>query len=121
MNMPIQNSSLTRQLPQGLALEHADADAFEQEIAQYLGKYPQTEHIDICLHDLNGHIRGKRIELNALKKLAKGCYFPLSVYAMNLEGKVVAKSGTLALVNSYARYVQTANTTPALTIIVNNP
>ncbi|MEG2357281.1 glutamine synthetase family protein [Acinetobacter sp.] len=93
MNMPIQNSSMTRQLPQGLALEHADADAFEQEIAQYLGKYPQTEHIDICLHDLNGHIRGKRIELNALKKLAKGCYFPLSVYAMNLEGKVVEESG----------------------------
>jgi gamma-glutamylputrescine synthase len=67
--------------------------AFEQEVQQYLEQFPQTTHVDLCLHDLNGHLRGKRIDLQSLKNLSKGCYFPLSVYAMSLEGKVIEESG----------------------------
>lgn len=31
--------------------------------------------------------------INSLKGLAKGCYFPVSVYAMSLDGEVVEASG----------------------------
>ncbi len=66
---------------------------FADEVKKYLEKYPNTQHIDIILHDLNGHIRGKRIDINSLKKLDKGCYFPLSIYAMDLDGKVIEETG----------------------------
>ena len=90
MNMPLYHpaSSSTNTL----YLE-SKADQFLLEVDQYLKQYPATEHIDICLHDLNGHLRGKRIDIKSLKNLSKGCYFPLSVYAMSLEGKVIEESG----------------------------
>ena len=91
MNMPLYHpaSSSTNTL----YLESKDADQFLLEVDQYLNQYPATEHIDICLHDLNGHLRGKRIDIKSLKNLSKGCYFPLSIYAMSLEGKVIEESG----------------------------
>lgn len=64
-----------------------------KEVDEYLSLYPHTQHIDICLHDLNGHIRGKRIDVKSLKNLSNGCYFPLSVYAMSLDGKVIEETG----------------------------
>ncbi len=70
-----------------------NSSAFLQEVEEYLKRYPNTQHIDVCLHDLNGHIRGKRIDINSLRQLDKGCYFPLSVYAMNLDGKVNEETG----------------------------
>lgn len=66
---------------------------FLDEVDQYLQRYPQTSCVDIFLHDLNGHVRGKRIDVNQLANLAQGCYFPLSIYAMSLEGTVVEASG----------------------------
>ncbi len=56
---------------------------FLKEVDEYLSLYPHTQHMDIYLHDLNGHIRGKRIDVKSLKNLSNGCYFPLSVYAMS--------------------------------------
>ncbi len=53
-----------------------NSSAFLQEVEEYLKRYPNTQHIDVCLHDLNGHIRGKRIDINSLRQLDKGCYFP---------------------------------------------
>jgi glutamine synthetase/gamma-glutamylputrescine synthase len=66
---------------------------FSQEIESYLERYPNTQHIDIYLCDLNGHLRGKRIDIGCLNNLTKGCYFPLSIYAMSLEGKVIEETG----------------------------
>lgn len=91
MNMPIASS--TKIFPTALLCEHQDNNDFYLETQRYLENYPETRFIDICLHDLNGHIRGKRIEVNALHSLYKGCYFPLSIYAMNLNGQVVEESG----------------------------
>ncbi|RZG76567.1 glutamine synthetase family protein [Acinetobacter sp. WCHAc060025] len=91
MNMPVVSS--TKIFPKTVLLEKNDLDDFELEIRQYLEKYPETHFIDICLHDLNGHIRGKRIEVDAVYQLIKGCYFPLSIYAMSLNGQVVEESG----------------------------
>lgn len=42
--------------------------SFLKEVDEYLNLYPQTQHIDICLHDLNGHIRGKRIDVKKPQK-----------------------------------------------------
>ncbi|ELY4871239.1 glutamine synthetase family protein [Cronobacter sakazakii] len=63
--------------------------SFRQEADAYLREYPHTRHVDIYLHDLNGCRRGKRISAESLRSLAQGCYFPLSVYAMDMEGHVV--------------------------------
>lgn len=68
-------------------------ERFIEEVESYLKHYPQTEHVDIYLCDLNGHLRGKRIDISCLKNLMKGCYFPLSIYAMSLDGKVVEETG----------------------------
>ena len=70
-----------------------ESTLFLEEVKNYLCCYPDTKHIDICLHDINGHIRGKRIDISCLNKLADGCYFPLSVYAMSLDGKVIEETG----------------------------
>jgi len=66
---------------------------FIEQVETYLKHYPQTEHVDIYLCDLNGHLRGKRIDVGCLKSLSKGCYFPLSIYAMSLDGKVIEETG----------------------------
>lgn len=66
---------------------------FIEEVETYLKHYPQTQHVDIYLCDLNGHLRGKRIDVGCLKNLSKGCYFPLSIYAMSLDGKVIEETG----------------------------
>lgn len=71
----------------------AEHDAFRQEIEHYLRRYPNTQHVDICLHDINGHVRGKRIDVSSLEGLLKNCYFPLSIYAMSLDGKVIEETG----------------------------
>lgn len=62
---------------------------FATEVHQYLARYPDTRHVDIYLTDTNGIFRGKRIAVNALTALVRGCYFPQSVYAMDRKGKVI--------------------------------
>ncbi|TCM62801.1 glutamate--putrescine ligase [Acinetobacter calcoaceticus] len=79
--------------PKTRSYTHSQAQLFLNEVTTYLQHYPETSDVDIFLHDLNGHIRGKRIDINSLKGLSKGCYFPLSVYAMSLDGKVVEEAG----------------------------
>ncbi|CAI1059586.1 glutamine synthetase family protein [Serratia quinivorans] len=66
---------------------------FGKEVEQYLQRYPDTEHVDIYLNDLNGQFRGKRLPVAELFTLEKGCYFPLSIYAMDLAGQVIEESG----------------------------
>lgn len=60
------------------------------EVADYLERYPQTKHIDVYLNDINGIMRGKRLSVESMLNLEKGCYFPLSVYSMGHKGKIAA-------------------------------
>lgn len=46
------------------------------EVADYLERYPQTKHIDVYLNDINGIMRGKRLSVESMLNLEKGCYFP---------------------------------------------
>ncbi|GAK28690.1 glutamine synthetase family protein [Serratia liquefaciens] len=71
----------------------SQARSFHKEVEQYLQRYPDTEHVDIYLNDLNGQFRGKRLPVAELFALDKGCYFPLSIYAMDLGGQVIEESG----------------------------
>ncbi|EOZ9398481.1 MULTISPECIES: glutamine synthetase family protein [Enterobacteriaceae] len=65
---------------------------FQQEVKDYLLRYPETKHVDIYLNDVNGTFRGKRITVDDLWSAANGCYFPQSVYSMDWEGKVVCRA-----------------------------
>lgn len=85
--------SLPTALNSGLYLEEKLASlkqSLSVEVADYLERYPQTKHIDVCLNDINGIMRGKRLSVDSMLSLEKGCYFPLSVYSMDQKGKVAA-------------------------------
>ena len=73
--------------------EERRGSAFTQEVKRYLERYPNTQYVDVLLTDLNGCFRGKRIPVASLKKLEKGCYFPASVFAMDILGNVVEEAG----------------------------
>jgi gamma-glutamylputrescine synthase len=64
---------------------------FPMEVTDYLERYPQTKHIDVYLNDINGIMRGKRLSVESMLTLEKGCYFPLSVYSMDQKGKIAAR------------------------------
>lgn len=75
-----------------LATRIADlAQDYPSEIRDYLAQYPATRHVDIYLTDIHGTFRGKRVAVESLFSLARGCYFPQSVYAMDREGKVLSQ------------------------------
>lgn len=73
--------------------EERRSSTFQREVKKYLERYPLTQHIDVLLTDLNGSFRGKRIPVGGLSKLEKGCYFPASVFAMDILGNVVEEAG----------------------------
>ena len=85
--------SLPTALNSGLYLDEKIA-AMKQnlsaEVTDYLARYPQTKHIDVYLNDINGIMRGKRLSVESMLNLEKGCYFPLSVYSMDQKGKIAA-------------------------------
>ncbi|WP_380180270.1 glutamine synthetase family protein [Kalamiella sp. sgz302252] len=74
-------------------VEERRSSAFAREVEEYLSRYPATQYVDVMLTDLNGCFRGKRIPVTALRKLEKGCYFPASVFAMDILGNVVEETG----------------------------
>ncbi|WP_336286090.1 glutamine synthetase family protein [Cronobacter dublinensis] len=73
--------------------EERRTSAFAREVNAYLERYPLTEYVDVMLTDLNGAFRGKRIPVAGLLKVEKGCYFPASVFAMDILGNVVEEAG----------------------------
>jgi gamma-glutamylputrescine synthase len=80
-------------MPSALQCCNIEDILFLEEIENYLQRYPNTRHVEIFLHDLNGHVRGKRIDIAGLKNIVQGSYFPLSIYAMSLDGEVIEESG----------------------------
>lgn len=65
-------------------------ETLTDEIKDYLNHYPETKHVDIYLNDTHGIFRGKRVSVDNLFSIIKGCYFPQSVYAMDREGKIIS-------------------------------
>ena len=73
--------------------EEKRTSAFQIEVKTYLERHPETQYVDLLLNDLNGVFRGKRIPFASLAKAEKGCYFPASVYAMDILGNTVEAAG----------------------------
>ncbi|QWA09325.1 glutamine synthetase [Sodalis ligni] len=73
--------------------DESRTSAFQREVHAYLERYPHTQHVDILLTDLNGFFRGKRLPVASLAKIENGCYFPSSVFAINLYGHTVEEAG----------------------------
>ncbi|MEI2263874.1 glutamine synthetase family protein [Erwinia sp. CGal63] len=73
--------------------EEQRTSAFQLEVETYLERYPETQHVDVLLNDLNGVFRGKRLPVASLFRLEKGCYFPASVFAMDILGNTVEEAG----------------------------
>ena len=68
------------------SLPAADADLLEQ--------LPDIEQIDLLLPDMNGLLRGKRIQRNALEKvLQDGVCLPMSLIATDITGNTVEETG----------------------------
>ncbi len=83
----------TAPLRQGRPVSEHRTSAFQREMASYLERHPQTQHVDILLTDLNGCFRGKRLPIAGLFTLEAGCYFPASIFAINLYGHTVEAAG----------------------------
>ncbi|MET4695432.1 glutamine synthetase family protein [Endozoicomonas lisbonensis] len=66
---------------------------FRAELAEFLEHYPNIQYIDTLLPDTNGIVRGKRFPVSAARKLDKGCYFPGSVFSLDITGTTIEDTG----------------------------
>ncbi|GGB13325.1 glutamine synthetase family protein [Agarivorans gilvus] len=65
-----------------------------QQVEDFLALHPQLESVDLMLSDMNGVIRGKRIEAASLTKIVKeGMCLPASVFALDICGETVEETG----------------------------
>ncbi len=65
-----------------------------EEARQFLAEHPEIQYVDLLLTDMNGIIRGKRVERNTLEKAFKtGIALPISIYGMNIKGTPVEETG----------------------------
>ena len=65
-----------------------------KEVDEFLLAHPDVETIELLIADLNGVIRGKRIERGLLRKVyGSGFYLPGSVMALDATGTTVEESG----------------------------
>lgn len=63
-------------------------------VTALLGEHPELQAIDLLIADLNGVLRGKRVERDALAKVyASGVCLPASVFAMDITGSTVESTG----------------------------
>ena len=64
------------------------------EYSQYLKNNPDVIGIDLLIADLNGVLRGKRIQPGALEKVFKeGICLPASVFALDITGTTIEETG----------------------------
>jgi len=64
------------------------------EASTFLKAHPETVFVDLLIADMNGVVRGKRIERAALPKVyEKGINLPASIFALDINGSTVESSG----------------------------
>ena len=64
------------------------------EANDFLREHPEVQFIDLLIADMNGVVRGKRIERASLHKVyEKGINLPASLFALNINGITVESSG----------------------------
>lgn len=67
--------------------------SFNQEVKNFIQAWPNIEFIDLIFTDLNGSPRGKRIPIDALSKVEKGIYLPISTISLDVAGSVIEEAG----------------------------
>ncbi|MCM2320177.1 glutamine synthetase [Pseudomonas linyingensis] len=64
------------------------------EANEFLAEHPEVQFIDLLIADMNGVVRGKRIDRsNLLKVYEKGINLPASLFALDIQGTTVESSG----------------------------
>ena len=60
----------------------------------FLDNHPSVSRVDLLIPDINGILRGKRVERASLKKVfEKGIFLTGSLFALDLQGNVVEETG----------------------------
>jgi len=60
----------------------------------FLKQHPEIQLVDLLIPDMNGVLRGKRVQASKLPKLAEsGCYLPASVFGMGVTGETMEPTG----------------------------
>ena len=64
------------------------------EAEAFLLRHPEVQYIDLLIADMNGVVRGKRIERDGLLRVyQEGIKLPASVFALDINGSTVESSG----------------------------
>ncbi|WP_053816514.1 glutamine synthetase family protein [Pseudomonas paraeruginosa] len=64
------------------------------EPSEFLKEHPEVQFVDLLIADMNGVVRGKRIERNSLNKVfEKGINLPASLFALDITGSTVESTG----------------------------
>ncbi|MCQ4348553.1 glutamine synthetase family protein [Pseudomonas stutzeri] len=64
------------------------------EANEFLAEHPEVQFVDLLIADMNGVVRGKRIDRsNLLKVYEKGINLPASLFALDITGSTVERSG----------------------------
>ena len=64
------------------------------ELENFLDKHQQVQFVDLLIADLNGVMRGKRIDVNALSKVYQhGVNLPISIFSMDILGETIEECG----------------------------
>ncbi|WP_295473039.1 glutamine synthetase family protein [uncultured Pseudomonas sp.] len=64
------------------------------EVSEFLQAHPETQFVDLLISDMNGVVRGKRIERPSLHKVyERGINLPASLFALDINGSTVESTG----------------------------
>ena len=67
---------------------------YQQEAERFLADHPDVHFIDLLIADMNGIVRGKRIDRSALSRaFERGIALPASLFALNIQGTTVEETG----------------------------
>jgi glutamine synthetase len=77
--------SVLKGFPMGTGSVSADA---------FIQAHPELQFVDLLIPDINGIVRGKRVDPSALAKVfERGIALPASIFALNIQGTTVEETG----------------------------
>lgn len=66
----------------------------EPEVEHFLSTYENVRFVDLLIADLNGVMRGKRIDVESLDKVyQQGGNLPMSIFSMSILGETIEECG----------------------------
>jgi len=64
------------------------------EANSFLKEHPEIQYVDLLITDMNGVVRGKRVERASLSKVyERGINLPASLFALDINGSTVESTG----------------------------